>query len=126
MEGREDRRITRSGAAVRHPQRAGSGGGGRRRRPVRAARAALGDERPARREQAGRHQRAVEDGAVHPVLEQLLLPPHLGHPHPPGHLPPVPLQPLPRAHLLVSCHRRLRRHLLLPVANLGFLVRMVQ
>ena len=42
------------------------------------ARAALGDECPARRVQARRHQRAVKDGAVHLVLEQRLLPPHLG------------------------------------------------
>jgi len=59
---------------------------------------ALGDERVAGGEQPrGGGERAVEDGAVDPVLEQPLLAPHVRDPHPARHLRAVPLQPLPRA-----------------------------
>jgi len=66
---------------------------------------ALGDERVAGGEQPrGGGERAVEDGAVDPVLEQALLAPHVRDPHPARHLRAVPLQPLPCA-LLGSRHR---------------------
>jgi hypothetical protein len=75
-----------SRASVLHPERAP------RRWPAR------GDERVAGVEQAGGGgERAVEDGAVDPVLEQALLAPHVRDAHPSRHLRPVPLQPLPRA-----------------------------
>jgi len=103
-----DDEDVRSRAAVVHPERAPRGAvRDRRARPARGG--ALGDERVAGGEQArGGGERAVEDGAVDPVLEQPLLAPHLRDPHPPRHFGAMPLQPLPRA--LLRPRRRPPRH----------------